>query len=155
MAWTDPKIDWTSVHGVADTDLNAMGANLKWLREQHVDLTTGVHGAVSAATASKILIRDASGRAKVAAPSAEDEIALKSNVTAEASARTSADNTLQSQINAIPGTYLPLAGGTMTGAAVGHVATDYTTARFRNILVGTAVPTTEGNNGDVYMRYEV
>ncbi len=47
----------------------------------HAGLTTGVHGAVSAATASKIIIRDAAGRAKVAAPAAEDDIALKSNVT--------------------------------------------------------------------------
>lgn len=38
---------------------------------------TSVHGAVSAATASKIIIRDANGRAKVAAPSASDDIATK------------------------------------------------------------------------------
>jgi len=47
----------------------------------HLANTTTAHGAVSAATASKIIIRDAAGRAKVAAPSAEDDIALKSNVT--------------------------------------------------------------------------
>jgi hypothetical protein len=155
MAWTAPKTDWVPADGVADTDLNAIGENLLYIKTDHMDATTGIHGAVSTATASKLIIRDAFGRAKVVAPSAEDEIALKSNVTAEASARTSADNTLQAQINAIPGLYLPLAGGTMTGDAIGHVDTDYTTARFRNIMFGTAVPTTEGNNGDVYMRYEV
>jgi len=47
----------------------------------HVANTTTAHGAVSEATASKIIIRDAAGRAKVVAPSAEDDIALKSNVT--------------------------------------------------------------------------
>ena len=47
----------------------------------HTGNTTTAHGAVSAATASKIIVRDASARAKVAAPSAEDDIALKSNVT--------------------------------------------------------------------------
>ena len=47
----------------------------------HLANTTTAHGAVSAATASKIIIRDAAGRAKVVAPSAEDDIALKSNVT--------------------------------------------------------------------------
>ncbi|MFB9279953.1 hypothetical protein [Cohnella cellulosilytica] len=36
---------------------------------------TGVHGATSAATASRLIIRDAAGRAKVAAPAASDDIA--------------------------------------------------------------------------------
>lgn len=48
----------------------------------HKGNTTNAHGAVTAAIANKIVIRDATGRAKVAPPSAEDEIALKSNVTA-------------------------------------------------------------------------
>jgi hypothetical protein len=156
MAWTAPKVDWTPPDGVADTHLNAVGDNLVYLKEQHVDLTTGIHGAVSTATASKLLIRDAAGRAKVVAPSAEDDIALKSNVTTEAAARVAADAILQAAIDLINegGVYLPIAGGTMTGGAVGHVGTDYTTARFRNVLFGTVAPTTEGNNGDVYMRYE-
>jgi hypothetical protein len=38
-------------------------------------------GAVSAATADRVIIRDASGRAKVAAPSAGDDIAIKTTVT--------------------------------------------------------------------------
>lgn len=46
----------------------------------HIAATTA-HGAVSAATPSTIIVRDAAGRAKVVAPSAEDDIALKSNVT--------------------------------------------------------------------------
>jgi hypothetical protein len=41
---------------------------------------TSVHGATSAATANRLLIRDANGRAKVAAPSADDDIALLSTV---------------------------------------------------------------------------
>lgn len=49
--------------------------------DAHLADTTTAHDAVSAATASKIIIRDAVGRAKVVAPSAEDDIALKSNVT--------------------------------------------------------------------------
>ena len=43
--------------------------------DDHVDNTTTAHGAVSAATASKIIIRDANGRAKIADPSASDDIA--------------------------------------------------------------------------------
>lgn len=43
---------------------------------------TGAHGSVSAATANRIIRRDAMGRAKVAAPAAADDIAIKSNVDA-------------------------------------------------------------------------
>ena len=45
----------------------------------HIDATT-VHGATNAATANRIILRDASGRAKVAAPSASDDIATKGYV---------------------------------------------------------------------------
>lgn len=43
---------------------------------------TAAHGATSAATASKIIARDANGRAKVAVPSAADDIARKDTVEA-------------------------------------------------------------------------
>jgi hypothetical protein len=45
---------------------------------------TSAHSATSAATASRIMMRDASGRAKVAAPSAADDIARKDTVDAHA-----------------------------------------------------------------------
>lgn len=155
MAWTAPKVDWDAADGVADTDLNEIGENLLWLKEQHVDLSSGIHGAVSAATASKLIIRDAYGRAKVVAPSAEDDIALKSTVTDEGLARAAADTALQAQITGITTDYLPLAGGTMTGGAIGHVGTDYTTGRFRNIKFMTSIPGTgDLNNGDIAMVYE-
>ena len=41
---------------------------------------TAAHSATSAATASRIMMRDADGRAKVAAPSAPDDIARKQEV---------------------------------------------------------------------------
>ena len=156
MAWTAPKVDWTSANGVADTHFNNIGNNLLYIKTDHMDLTTGIHGAVSAPTASKLLIRDAYGRAQVVAPSADNDIAIKKTVDDEGTARAGADSNLQTQITALgTGPFLPLAGGTMTGGAVGHVGTDYTTARFRNVIFGTVAPTTEGNNGDVYMMYEV
>ncbi len=43
---------------------------------------TNPHGATAAATASRIMMRDASGRAKVASPSAADDIARKDTVDA-------------------------------------------------------------------------
>jgi len=155
MAWTEPKTDWVSANSVADPDLNEIGENLVVLKT-HVDASTDVHGAVSAATASKIIIRDAAGRAKVVAPSAEEDIALKSNVTTEAGLRAAADTVLQGQITTLGTDYLPLAGGTMTGDAVGHTDTDYTTLRFRNIVLRTTVPAAgDLNNGDIAFVYEV
>jgi len=158
MAWTAPKTDWTPPDGVADTHLNAIGENLLYLKEQHVDLTTGIHGAVSTATASKLIIRDAAGRAKVVAPAAEDDIALKSNVTTEAAARVAADAILQAAINLINagGVYLPIAGGTMTGKLYAQSNTDYTTCQVRNIKLMTTVPTVgDLAVGEVAFVYEV
>ncbi len=43
---------------------------------------TSTHGATSAATANRLIMRDAYGRAKVAAPSAADDIARKDTVDA-------------------------------------------------------------------------
>lgn len=46
------------------------------------------------------------------------------------------------------------AGGTLTGALVPHVGTDYTTVRARGIALVTALPTvTTANNGQIYMLY--
>lgn len=49
----------------------------------HANLTTA-HGAVSTATASKMMVRDAAGRASVADPSASTDIATKNYVDATA-----------------------------------------------------------------------
>jgi len=48
--------------------------------DTHIAATTGIHGATAAATANKLLIRDAAGRAKVVAPSVADDIARKDTV---------------------------------------------------------------------------
>uniref|UniRef100_UPI0037097AD0 phage tail protein n=1 Tax=Paenibacillus ihumii TaxID=687436 RepID=UPI0037097AD0 len=47
--------------------------------DAHANLTS-VHGAVSTATANRLILRDAAGRAKVAAPAAADDIARKDTV---------------------------------------------------------------------------
>jgi len=73
----------TALQGVVDAEISAR----QTADTTHANLTTGCHGAVATATASKLMIRDASGRCAVVAPSAETDIALKSNVTAEATAR--------------------------------------------------------------------
>ena len=56
--------------------------------KSHMDATSGIHGATSSATANRIIIRDSAGRAKVAAPSASDDIARKDTVDAHANATT-------------------------------------------------------------------
>ena len=154
MAWTAPKVDWVSADGVAYGDLNEIGDNLVYLKA-HADATTGVHGGVSIATPSTFMVRDAAGRSKVVAPSAESDIALKSNVTAEAGLRAAADGVLQGQIDGLPAAYMPIAGGTFTGKAYAQTNTDYTTWQIRNIFFSTAAPVAEGANGDLWIEYEV
>ena len=154
MAWTAPKVDWASADGVAYGDLNAIGDNLKYIEVSHMDLTTGVHGGVAIATPSTFMTRDAAGRAAVVAPSAESDIALKSNVTAEALARVTADGLQDVTIAALGTDKMPIAGGTFTGKSYAEANTDYTTGQIRNVFFSTAAPVAEGGNGDLWVRYE-
>ena len=94
MAWQTPKTNWgqpgQTVPGAAD--FNRIEGNILELQNTketpsgaqakvntHAALTTA-HSATSAATANRIMMRDANGRAKVAAPSASDDIARKDTV---------------------------------------------------------------------------
>jgi len=158
MAWTTPKTDWLSSDGVAYSDLNQIGANLAYLKD-HVDATTGIHGAVSAATASKLIIRDASGRAQVAAPSAAGDIAIKSTVTDHSGLVDNPHTVTKTQIglgNVTNDVQMPIAGGTFTGQAIALAPdTDYTTAMLRNIVLRTTVPTAgQIQNGEIAFVYE-
>jgi hypothetical protein len=78
----------TGVHGVgASTVESASGAQSKV--DAHAGgQAAGIHGSTSAATANKLMHRDASGRAKVAAPSASDDIARKNEVDTHANLTT-------------------------------------------------------------------
>jgi hypothetical protein len=53
---------------------------------------TNVHGATTAATASRLIIRDAAGRAKVAAPAASDDIARLDSITKAQAGLSNVDN---------------------------------------------------------------
>ena len=89
----------------------------------HTAATTGIHGAVSAATASKLVIRDAAGRAQFADPSVAADVATKNYVDTGLATK----GTVTS-ITAGTG----LAGGTITGSGtislgtIGGVAGSYT-----------------------------
>ena len=48
--------------------------------------------------------------------------------------------------------YVPLSGGTMTGALVAQSNTAYTTAQVRNATMSTSVPS-GGSNGQVHYQY--
>jgi len=52
-----------------------------------------------------------------------------------------------------PHSYLPLAGGTMTGILYPQQNTSYTTGQARRIILSTGDPT-GGGNGDVWIKYE-
>jgi len=155
MAWTAPKVDWTSVDGVAYGDLNEIGENLVYLKDEHADLTTGVHGGVAIATVSTFMTRDADGRSRVVAPSVGADIAIKDTVTDAAGILSAADAAQDVTIAALDTDKMPIAGGTFTGKAYAQANVDYTTGQIRNVFFSTAAPVAEGGNGDLWVRYEV
>ncbi|MBB6632749.1 pyocin knob domain-containing protein [Cohnella thailandensis] len=69
------KTNWTMSDTVLPSDMNSMGEEIN-------DSMTVLAAATSAATASTVMQRDTSGRAKVAAPAAADDIARKDTVDA-------------------------------------------------------------------------
>ena len=107
MAWQTPKTNWQAADVVRKDDFNRIEGNIQHLQDTketpagaqakaeaaagavQAELDahladTAPHSATSSATANRIMIRDASGRAKVAAPSASDDIARKDTVDAHA-----------------------------------------------------------------------
>ena len=160
MAWTAPKVDWTAAPGVAYSDLNEIGENLVYLKS-HADATAGVHGGVTIATPSTFMVRNAAGRATVVAPAAETDIALKSNVTAEATARVVADGLQDVTIAGLGTDKVAKVGDTMAGALEAFTEDgNYTAGIMRNIKLLTAVPNAgtdpdELDYGEIGMVYEV
>lgn len=77
----DKDIDGT-LAGNSDSSISTEKAVKTYVDAHKNTETAGVHGSASAATASKLMHRDASGRSKVAAPAAADDIARKDNVDA-------------------------------------------------------------------------
>jgi len=113
--WQTPKTTWgqpgQTVPGAAD--FNRIEGNILELQNTketpsgaqakvntHAALTTA-HSATSAATANRIMMRDANGRAKVAAPSASDDIARKDTVDNHAALTTAHSATSAATANRI------------------------------------------------------
>ena len=105
MAWQNPKTDWKAGDIPIASDFNRIEGNIQELEntketsagaqakvDTHAALTSA-HGATSAATANRIIMRNSAGRAKVAAPSESDDIARKDTVDNHAGV-TSAISTL-------------------------------------------------------------
>ena len=116
----------------------------------HMDATTGAHGATAAATANAIMQRDAAGRAKVAAPSASDDIARKAEVdaaiTSAATDATAKTNAVQANLSAHVGS-----GGAAHAEATTSVA-GFMSAEDKSKLDGISTgannylhPTGDGN----------
>jgi hypothetical protein len=93
----------------------------------------------------------------MAAPIAATDIAILSTVTDHSGRTDNPHVVTKAQVgltNATNDACLPLAGGTMTGAAVGHLGVDYTAYRFRNVALLAAAPGVgDGSNGDIAMVY--
>lgn len=63
-----------------NTAISNLNSTLTGSLGTHTGATTGVHGATDAATANKLIIRDANGRAKIANPSDTTDITNKGSV---------------------------------------------------------------------------
>ena len=142
-AITDERTDNT-VCGIANVTvgLGPNGYALDADLTAHTGNTTTAHGATSEATASKLMIRDASGRAKVAAPAADDDIARKDSITKAAVGLSNVTNDAQ----------VKKAGDTLEGALVMQTNTNYTVAQARNVILSSSSPS-GGNNGDIWIKY--
>lgn len=160
MAWMAPKTDWGSPDGVGYADMNRIEGNILYLKEQHADLTAvGIHGSASLPTASKLMHRDASGRARVEDPSDDKDIVNKQTLvahsgnTANPHATTKVHVGLGSVANVAQ---MPLAGGTFTGSVKALAPdTEYTVAKVRNIMLRTTVPGAgDLENGEIAFVYE-
>jgi hypothetical protein len=81
---TQDIADIKTVNGVQDFAIDYTEAKVDNLRidldAHEADTSVTIHGSTSAATANALIHRDGSGRAKVAAPSASDDIARKDTV---------------------------------------------------------------------------
>ena len=137
--WDTPKYDWDEVDGVADTDLNRIEENIQWLYD---------------ALAAEIAAREAADTALSGSLGT-----VSGDLAAHVARIDNPHSVTKTQVglgNVTNDACLPLAGGTMTGAAVGSIGTDYTTRRFRCVILSTLAPNpADGENGDVWVQYEV
>ena len=140
-------------------DFNKIGNNLVYLKEHADKATAPVHGSTNEETANKLMHRDASGRARVADPDDDKDIVNKQTLVAHSGLTDNPHATTKTHVglnNVDNVKQMPIAGGTFTGRAAAHSPdTGYTTKQLRNFFASTAAPTTEGENGDVWLQYEV
>jgi hypothetical protein len=106
--------------------------------EAHINATTGVHGATSAATPNRIVQRDSAGRFKAAAPAASDDVARKAEI-----------DTLQSSVNNVSSSLDAHASNTsnphgVTKAQVGL-------GNVQNYGIATQAQAEAGTANNVYM----
>src|SRR5690606_8504369 len=99
MVWRAPKTDWKAGDILSSEDFIRIEENILELKrgvdqaetpsgaqakvDAHASLTNA-HSATSAATPNRIIIRDSAGRAKVAPPSAPDDIVRLAEVNTRA-----------------------------------------------------------------------
>jgi hypothetical protein len=82
-----------------------INSDLVMASQEYVDAhaaLTSPHGSTSAATPSRLVLRDAAGRAKVSAPAAADDIATKGTVDAHAQNQDNPHGVTPAQIGAAP-----------------------------------------------------
>lgn len=160
MAWDTPKVDWGSPDGVGYADMNRIEANILYIKESHMDIeTVGIHGSTNLSTASKLMHRDASGRARVENPDDDKDIVNKQTLVAHSGDTDNPHATDKTDVGLGDVTnhaQMPIAGGTFTGPVYGDFPdTSYTTAMHRNIKLLESVPGAgDLENGEIAFVYE-
>jgi len=85
MAWVTPKTNWTASDPIGTADLNRIEGNEAQLRadlDAHTAATVGVHGATSAATANRLVIRDSDAQAHFGTPTQSTHAVRKQELDA-------------------------------------------------------------------------
>jgi hypothetical protein len=137
--WREPKYDWTIVDGVGFSDFNRIEEDIQYLKDELEALETGYDAAIDAIELDIAEILSTLG-SHIADKDNPHEVTKEDLGLGELEEDTA---------------YVKLAGDEMTGGLVGHIDTDYTTFRMRNIAFSTEIPEAgDGENGDIVMQYE-
>ena len=146
---------------LGETETTAYRGDRGAAAHAHSGVATGaVHGAESADTPGRMVVRDDSARSRFADPAHAKDAANKGYVDLKPSlgetsitayrgdrGKTAYDHSQTAHA------YLPIAGGTMTGVLYPQNNTSYTTGQARRIILSTGDPS-GGGNGDVWLKHE-
>lgn len=137
-----------NVPGPASTDLAAVKSSADTALSKATANETEIANVKTIANNALTTAQTAASSAKVTG--------VKGN--AETTYRTGQVNITPANIGAAPAShthsYLPMSGGTMTGALVAQSNNNYTTAQTRNVIISANAPSGTAPDGTIWYQYE-